>query len=192
MAKPIIDIKFIHGLTDEALNSLIKRYSKRANSRIERVKREHLWEKSPYIQRQWEPITHTAPVGTPSGRFSRAVSGSREQREEQLKQMVKFLKAKTTVSEVKADIKKFKVRIAEVIGSEPDDDMTDAINRLMARYVSEFKKWGISSDQAYNIISELVTGKGEQGAEETIINAINTATSQDDFMRKVTDDYKYY
>lgn len=192
MPKSIIPEKFIHGLSDEALNDFIKRYSKRANSRIERLKREALWKKSPYIQRQWETVTHTAPIGTPSGRFSRAVSGGRLQREEQLRQMVKFLRAKTTVSEVKADIKRFKDRIKSTIGYEPDDDMTDSINRLMGRYVSEFRRLGVSSDQSYNIISELVQGKGEQGAEETIINAINTATSQDDFMRKVTDDYTYY
>ena len=43
MPKPVIPEKFVQGLSDKALNAQIKRYSKRTNSRIERLKREGLW-----------------------------------------------------------------------------------------------------------------------------------------------------
>lgn len=105
MSKPIIPEKFVQGLSDKALNAQIKRYSKRANSRIERLKREGLWNNSASIQRKWDAVTHTAPIGTNSGRFSRSVSGNRETREEQLKQLIRFLNAKTTVKDVRNEIK---------------------------------------------------------------------------------------
>lgn len=192
MPKPIIPEKFVQGLSDKALNAQIKRYSKRANSRIERLKREGLWNNSASIQRKWEAVTHTAPIGTNSGRFSRSVSGNRETREEQLKQLIRFLNAKTTVKDVKNEIKTFKTKIANYTGNTPSDDLVGAINRLMGRYMGEFKRFGISSEQAYHIITELVYGKGEQGAEDSILHAIRTAQSNDDFFQKVTENYTYY
>ena len=192
MPKPIIPEKFVQGLSDKALNAQIKRYSKRANSRIERLKREGLWYNSASIQRKWEVVTHTVPIGTNSGRFSRSVSGNRETREEQLKQLIRFLNAKTTVKDVKNEIKTFKSKITAYTGSTPSDDLVGAINRLMGRYMGEFKRFGISSEQAHHIITELVYGKGEQGAEDSILHAIRTAQSNDDFFQKVTENYTYY
>ena len=192
MTKPIIPEKFVQGLSDKALNAQIKRYSKRANSRIERLKREGLWNNSASIQRKWEAVTHTVPIGTNSGRFSRSVSGNRETREEQLKQLIRFLNAKTTVKDVKNEIKTFKSKITNYTGNTPSDDLVGAINRLMGRYMGEFKRFGISSEQAYHIITELVYGKGEQGAEDSILHAIRTAQSNDDFFQKVTENYTYY
>ena len=192
MPKPIITEKFVQGLSDKALNAQIKRYSKRANSRIERLKREGLWNNSASIQRKWEAVTHTAPIGTKSGRFSRSVSGNRETREEQLKQLIRFLNAKTTVKDVKNEIKTFKEKITAYTGNAPSDDLVGAINRLMGRYMGEFKRFGISSEQAYHIITELVYDKGEQGAEDSILPAIRTAQSNDDFFQKVTENYTYY
>lgn len=192
MTKPIIPEKFVQGLSDKALNALIKRYSKRANSRIERLKREGLWNNSASIQRNWQAVTHTTPVGTNSGRFSRSVSGNRETREEQLKQLIRFLNAKTTVKAVRNEIKTFKTKISAYTGNTPSDDLVGAINRLMGRYMGEFKRFGISSEQAYHIITELVYGKGEQGAEDAILHAIRTSQSNDDFFQKVTENYTYY
>ena len=192
MPKPIIPEKFVQGLSDKALNAQIKRYSKRANSRIERLKREGLWNNSASIQRKWESVTHTSPIGTNSGRFSRSVSGNRETREEQLKQLIRFLNAKTTVKAVRNEIKTFKTKISAYTGNTPSDDLVGAINRLMGRYMGEFKRFGISSEQAYHIITELVYGKGEQGAEDSILHAIRTAQSNDDFFQKVTENYTYY
>ena len=192
MPKPIIPEKFVQGLSDKALNAQIKRYSKRANSRIERLKREGLWYNSASIQRKWEAVTHTAPIGTNSGRFSRSVSGNRETREEQLKQLIRFLNAKTTVKDVKNEIKTFKAKITAYTGNAPSDDLLGAINRLMGRYMGEFKRFGISSEQAYHIITELVYGKGEQGAEDSILHAIRTAQSNDDFFQRLTENYTYY
>lgn len=192
MTKPIIPEKFVHGLSDKALNALIKRYSKRANSRIERLKREGLWNNSASIQRNWQAVTHTMPVGTNSGRFSRSVSGNRETREEQLKQIIRFLNAKTTVKAVRNEIKTFKTKISAYTGNTPSDDLVGVINHLMGRYMGEFKRFGISSEQAYHIITELVYGKGEQGAEDSILHAIQTAQSNDDFFQNVTENYTYY
>lgn len=192
MPKPIIPEKFVQGLSDNALNAQIKRYSKRANSRIERLKREGLWNNSASIQRNWESVTHTAPIGTNSGRFSRSVSGTRETREVQLKHLIRFLNAKTTVTDVKNEITTFKTKITAYTGNTPSVDIVGAINRLIGRYMGEFKRFGISSEQAYHIITELGYGKGEPGAEDSILHAIQTAQSNDDFFQKVTDNYKYY
>ena len=120
------------------------------------------------------------------------MSGNRETKEEQLKQLIRFLNAKTTVKAVRNEIKTFKTKISAYTGNTPSDDLVGAINRLMGRYMGEFKRFGISSEQAYHIITELVYGKGEQGAEDSILHAIRTAQSNDDFFQKVTENYTYY
>lgn len=190
----LIPISAIPELKEDALNALLKRYSKRANSRIERLRRNDLWNKSAVIQRHWNTVTHTTPVGTPSGRFSRSVTGSRQQREMQLTQIIKFLKAKTTVKDVKIEIaKRRKALFGDDGGNDEYQWDENDIWTLFNEYYDVFRAFGISSNQEKEVLIEISGHMPDKdSAREFIDNAMANSKTNDDFARRVTKNFEWY
>lgn len=185
----MISEKFINQLSDAALNTLIKQYSKRANSRIDRLLKTGLWQQSASIQRHWSPITHTAPIGTNSGRFSRSVQGSRATREEQLKQIIRFLNAKTTVTAVRAEVKNANKKL----GVDENMNMS-AVWELYNMYHDIFSTYKIPSELEIEMYTELLTSGA---STDSIMQAIDTAvetskTDGDDFVTSVKNNIKFW
>ena len=158
---------FASGLTNEQLKAEILRQGRKANLRLNQLKKGGYYKKNPIIMAKWDTFLHESKFSTKKNFFKTGTKG--ETRTELLKhyaQIRQFLGQKTTVKETKSIMSKHAKRLN--ISEENVD-----------RVLSIFGNSGISaelpnSDFVQQFIAEMV----ENGFNDSEINSLlNTLES---------------
>lgn len=171
---------YASGLTNEQLKAEILRQGRKANLRLNQLKRGGYYKKNPIIMAKWDTFLHESKFSTKKNFFKTGTKG--ETRAELLKHYVQirqFLGHQTSVSDTKRIIKKHAQRL---------DIEEKTVDRVLEFYGDNaILKQLSNSDTAQTFVRDMVT-KGFNDEEinavlDTLEKSAKTENDMTDLMR---------